>query len=41
MFLILLSNKIIDDLDSATQRPEPQNFENKAVLANLEKERDK
>ena len=35
-FLILLSNKIIDDLDTATNRPEVKNFENKSNLKNLE-----
>ncbi|MES2389765.1 MAG: zinc finger Ran-binding domain-containing protein [Bacteroidota bacterium] len=38
IFLILLSNKIIDDLDTATARPEPEHFENKAVIARLEQE---
>lgn len=41
LFLILLSNKIIDDLDSATQSPVRENFENKAILSNLERDRDK
>jgi len=35
LFLILLSNKIIEDLDTTTRRPEPENFENKTILANL------
>lgn len=37
VFLILLSNKIIDDLDTATVRPEIESFENKALMADLEK----
>lgn len=37
LFLILLSNKIIDDLDTATVRPEIENFENKVVMNDLEK----
>ncbi|WP_026898187.1 OmpH family outer membrane protein [Daejeonella oryzae] len=37
IFLILLSNKIIGDLDSATPIPEPENFQNKTVLANLDR----
>lgn len=36
LFLILLSNKIIDDLDTATQKPEVYNFENKALLKTLD-----
>ncbi len=36
-FLILLSNKIIADLDTTTVRPEVENFENKVVISNLEK----
>lgn len=35
-FLILLSNNIIDDLDTATNRPELNSFENKTNLKNLE-----
>ncbi|MEO6189514.1 MAG: hypothetical protein ABIO44_03200 [Saprospiraceae bacterium] len=35
LFLILLSNKIIDDLDRATVRPEVSNFEDKLVQENL------
>lgn len=34
---MLLSNKIIDDLDTAATRPEPENFENKAKLVFLDK----
>jgi len=37
IFLILLSNRIIDDLDSTTNRPYPTDFENKSVLAELDK----
>ena len=37
LFLILLSNKIIDDLDTATVRPEIENFENKVVMNDLDK----
>lgn len=37
LFLVLLSNKIIDDLDTAATRPEPENFENKAKLVFLDK----
>jgi len=37
LFLILLSNKIIDDLDTATVRPEITNFEDKAVMNDLNK----
>ena len=37
VFLILLSSKIIDDLDTATVRPEASNFENKVKLNDLEK----
>lgn len=36
LFLILLSNKIIDDLDTATVRPEVENFQNKATLKDLQ-----
>lgn len=35
-FLILLSNKIIGDLDTATVRPEIENFENKDVMHELD-----
>ncbi|MGV8880394.1 MAG: hypothetical protein ACOH2A_15355 [Sphingobacteriaceae bacterium] len=35
LFLILLSGKIIDDLNSATLRPEVASFENKPVLSKL------
>ncbi len=35
LFLILLSNKIIDDLDATTVSPEVQNFENKTVMVQL------
>lgn len=35
LFLILLSNRIIDDLDSATTRPEVENFENKILIKEL------
>lgn len=38
IFLILLSNKVIDDLDSVTQRPEAENFENKKTLLTLAKQ---
>lgn len=36
LFLILLSDKIINDLDAATTRPEVENFDNKAKIDNLE-----
>jgi len=36
LFLILLSNKIIDDLDTATVRPEIESFRNTVVMAKLE-----
>lgn len=36
LFLILLSKKIIEDLDTATVRPEIENFENKPIMASLE-----
>jgi hypothetical protein len=36
IFLILLSNRIIDDLDTATVRPEVTSFENKSVLPELQ-----
>jgi len=41
LFLILLSNKILDDLDRITHMPELEDFENKIVLANYEKEENK
>lgn len=41
LFLILLSNKIIDDLDSTIHRPEPEDFENKSVLIKLDKDENK
>jgi hypothetical protein len=37
IFLILLSNRIIGDLDSTTSRPYSADFENKSVLAELDK----
>jgi hypothetical protein len=37
IFLILLSSRIIGDLDSTTSRPYSADFENKSVLAELEK----
>jgi len=37
LFLILLSNKIIDDLDKTTDTPVIENFENKAIIADLGK----
>jgi len=37
LFLILLSNKIIDDLDGVTHKPGVANFQNKSVLATLYK----
>jgi hypothetical protein len=37
LFLILLSNKIIDDLDTTTVRPEIENFENKVVMNDLDR----
>lgn len=40
-FLVLLSGKIIGDLDSTTKSPETENFENKTVVANLERENSK
>jgi predicted RNA-binding Zn-ribbon protein involved in translation (DUF1610 family) len=36
IFLILLSNRIINDLDTVTVRPEVENFENKTTLAELD-----
>lgn len=36
LFLILLSNKIIGDLDNTTTRPEVEIFEDKQLLSNLE-----
>ncbi len=35
LFLILLSNKIIDDLDTTTVKPEMESFENKVVMTEL------
>lgn len=37
LFLILLSNRIIDDLDTTTARPVPEQFEDKVKLDNLTK----
>jgi predicted RNA-binding Zn-ribbon protein involved in translation (DUF1610 family) len=37
LFLILLANRIIDDLDTTTERPEAEHFENKVVLSDLDK----
>jgi hypothetical protein len=37
IFLILLSNRIIGDLDNTTNRPYSEDFENKTVLEELEK----
>lgn len=41
LFLILLSNKIIGDLDNTTNRPEPENYENKSALATLDRDIEK
>jgi hypothetical protein len=41
VFLILLANRIIGDLDSTVKRPYPENYEDKAVLALLEKDIEK
>jgi len=41
LFLILLSNKIIGDLDSTTKSPETENFENKTVIVSLENKSNK
>ena len=38
LFLILLSNRIIDDLENTTRSPYREEFENKTALALLEKE---
>lgn len=38
LFLILLSNRIIGDLDSTTARPAPENFENKELISSLERD---
>jgi len=38
VFLILLSNRIIGDLDSTTRRPYSEDFEDKTTLAALDKE---
>ena len=35
MFLILLSGRIIDDLDNTTKRPSPKDFENRILLEEL------
>lgn len=35
LFLILLSGRIIDDLDNTTTRPSPQDFENESLLKDL------
>ena len=40
IFLILLSNRIIVDLDNTTNRPYPVDFENKSLLAELDKQID-
>ena len=37
LFLILLSNRIIDDLDTTTVRPETEQFEDKAKIDDLSK----
>ncbi len=37
LFLILLSNRIIDDLDETTSMPVVESFENKEIIANLNK----
>ncbi len=37
IFLILLSNKIIEDLDTTTVMPQIETFENKAVMTDLNK----
>jgi predicted RNA-binding Zn-ribbon protein involved in translation (DUF1610 family) len=37
LFLVLLSNRIIDDLDTAAVRPEVSNFEDKGVMTDLER----
>lgn len=37
IFLILLSNKIIEDLDTTTVRPQIETFENKTVMTDLNK----
>ena len=39
LFLILLSNRIIDDLDRTVDRPEPAHYENRELLASFEKQR--
>ena len=38
VFLILLSNRIIDDLDSTTRMPYSKDFEDKTALAAFDKE---
>lgn len=40
LFLILLSNRIIYDLDTTTAEPEIEHFENKTVMLDLEKKSD-
>jgi hypothetical protein len=35
LFLILLSNKIIDDLDTTTLRPEPEQYQDKSKMTSL------
>ncbi len=40
-FLIMLANRIIDDLDTSTRRPEQKDFENAAIMANLNKDTEK
>ena len=39
LFLILLSNKVIDNLDSIALRPESKDFENKSVMSNLDQDK--
>lgn len=41
IFLILLSNKIIDDLDSTVKRPKPSDYENKNELETYNREIEK
>jgi predicted RNA-binding Zn-ribbon protein involved in translation (DUF1610 family) len=38
LFLILLSNRIIDDLDRTSKRPDIENFEDKSALHNLDRQ---
>ena len=40
LFLILLSNRIIGDLENTTKSPSPEDFENKTALASLDNEID-